>query len=103
MSTGKKVKRKLRGWALRGLPLMITCKELESFIVDYIDQSLPQVQRRKFELHLQVCSSCKAYIQDYTQSIALSQAAFDETDDDACDNMPEDLIAAILDSRKNLS
>ena len=98
MSSGKKVKRKLKGWALRSMPLMMTCEELEQFIVDYVDQSLPRNERALFELHLQVCLPCQAYIKNYKQTIAVSQAAFDESQS-SCDDMPEDLVQAILESR----
>ena len=45
MSTGKTMKRKLRGLAMRTMPLMVTCEELEDFIVNYFDDALPYWQR----------------------------------------------------------
>lgn len=44
---------------LRTLPMLATCEELEEFIGDYIDGALPDKQRRKFELHLELCGCCK--------------------------------------------
>ena len=101
MNSGKKLNRKLKAWALRRLPYMISCKDLEAFIVDYVDETLPARQRKKFEVHLLVCSSCQAYIDNYKQTIELSRAAYDEKDQASCDDMPEDLVNAILKSRGN--
>lgn len=98
MSSGKKVKRKLRGWALRRIPLMMTCEELERFVVDYVDENLPLSERTRFELHLRICAPCQIYINNYKQTIAISQAAFDESHS-SCDDMPEDLVRAILEAR----
>ena len=99
MSTGKTIRRKIRGLAMRRVPLMVTCEELEGFIVNYFDDALPYWQRQKFELHLRLCPCCRRYIENYKQTIALSQAAFDDGDLSNCENMPEALVQAILTSR----
>ena len=64
MSLGTTIRRWSKGWMIRLMPGMLTCEELEEFIVDYIDGSLPESQKRKFEQHLRFCSSCVTYIEN---------------------------------------
>ena len=99
MSLGTTIRRWSRGWMIRLMPGMITCKELEGFIVDYLDDSLPDHQRRKFEQHLRFCSSCVRYLENYKKTILLSKTTFNEGYNSNCDDMPEELIQAILASR----
>jgi len=91
--------RAAKGWALRTLPFMMTCEALEEFVVDYVDGALPAPQKRKFDLHLCVCGSCRRYIDHYRKTIALSVAALEPAPGPEADQMPEDLVQAILASR----
>ncbi|MCG8404340.1 MAG: zf-HC2 domain-containing protein, partial [Phycisphaerales bacterium] len=47
------------------LPLMISCREFEAFIVDYLDDQLPARQRKIFEFHLKICRECRDYLAAY--------------------------------------
>ena len=58
MKAGKTVFKKLSALAMRTMPLMVTCQELEGFMVDYLEGTLPRAQRRKFDLHLRLCPDC---------------------------------------------
>lgn len=92
--------RSTKGMMLKHMPLMITCAEFESFILAYIEDELPIRQRRVFELHLKVCRECRDYLAAYRRTIALGKAAM--TDDPAAnvpEDVPEDLIKAVLDAR----
>ena len=89
-----------KGMMLKHMPLMITCVEFESFILAYIEDELPARQRRVFELHLKICRECHDYLDAYRRTMALGKAAL--SDDPAAtvpEDVPEDLIKAVLDSR----
>jgi anti-sigma factor RsiW len=97
---GQTILRKLRIAATRFLPFMTTCQELEGFIVDYLDGTLPERQRLKFELHLRMCRDCRRYLEQYNRTIALSQAAFCEPHETAAQDVPQELVRAILAARR---
>ncbi|MEP1521746.1 zf-HC2 domain-containing protein [Ascidiaceihabitans sp.] len=80
------------------LPGMITCEVFEDFILAYLEDELPAPQRRVFEMHLKVCRSCRRYLSDYRKTLAATKARADE-DQATLENVPEDLIAAVLAAR----
>jgi anti-sigma factor RsiW len=96
-STG--IRRRIKGWALRTLPYMATCEELEDFIIDYVDETLPDSQNRKFDLHLRVCAPCRRYIENYRKTIALTNASYEDVPPPDGENIPEELVQAILAAR----
>ena len=96
-----KILRWLKGFMLRHMHGMITCKEFENFILDYLDDELPALQRSRFERHIRLCRECKQYLQAYQRTLELSRAVFPSPDDVVPDDVPEDLIKAILKARKN--
>jgi len=75
----------------------ITCRELIDFIADYVDGTLDAAARHDFERHLEVCSSCRAYLDSYRKTMALTRAL--ATDEPAAD-VPEALVRRILDARR---
>ncbi len=83
---------------MRTLPLMLTCEELDSFVVDYLDGTLARRQRRKFRLHLRLCRDCRRYLEGYERSIALSQTAFNDPNG-LPEDLPDELVTAILAAR----
>lgn len=78
----------------------LTCKQLQDFLADYADDSLPAEQRDEFHRHLAICPSCVYYVEQYKTTIALGKAAFDCPDDAPPADVPEELIQAILAARK---
>lgn len=91
--------RRLRGLLFR-LPTMINCHEFEEFILEYLDEELPPVQLRVFELHLRLCPECRVYLAAYKATRALGEAAFGIGPDvPVPSEVPEDLITAILSAR----
>ena len=73
---------------------MISCRELISFLLEYLEGTLSQHERARFERHLAVCDSCVAYLRTYETTIRLEKlAAIEESD------VPEELVAAVLGSR----
>jgi len=92
--------RRFKGWVLRTLPFMMTCEVLEDFVVDYVDGSLPSRQRRKFNLHLGACGSCRRFIENYRKTIALNKAVLNDLPEPDAGEMPEALVQAILAARE---
>lgn len=90
--------RKIRSAAMK-LPLMLTCRDFETFVLDFFENALPLGQRVKFKAHLALCRDCRSYLAAYRQSVALGKAAFMFPDDAAGDEVPEELVKAILDAR----
>ena len=100
MKAGKTVFKKLSALAMRTLPLMVTCQELEGFMVDYLEGTLPKGQRRKFDRHLRLCPDCRRYLEGYKRTISLSQTACREPDAPVPADVPEELVKAILAARE---
>ena len=40
----------------------ITCREMLTFLAEYLSGALPQVQREAFDGHLSRCPECVAYV-----------------------------------------
>jgi len=78
----------------------MTCRELADFIVDYLAGQLPGEVKSAFEKHLSVCPNCVSYLATYKSTIELSRRAFEADEADASQQMPEELVRAILDARE---
>jgi len=93
--------RMIKGLMLKHGPRMITCQEFEDFILEYLDGALPTGQRRVFELHMKICRECRDYLAAYQRSIELGKAVFQHPDGPVSEDVPEDLVRAILEARDN--
>ena len=71
----------------------ITCRELISFMDDYVAGGLPPAKVVEFERHLKVCPSCVAYLASYRETIRLARAAVAPP---AVEDVPPELLTAIL-------
>ena len=89
----------LRGMMLRHMPFMITCRQLEDFLLAYLEGELPERQRFVFELHLKLCPECRDYLAAYRRSVEVSKRAFEDPDRPVPDAVPEDLVKAVLAAR----
>ena len=74
---------------------MITCRQVISFLLEYLDGTLSPEERQRFDEHLAVCASCTAYLATYEITIRMEKLAFAEEAD-----VPEDLVAAVVASRR---
>ena len=90
----------LKGFMLQHMYGMITCRQFEEFVQAYQDDELPARQKRVFELHLRICRECREYLAAYQRSIELGQKVFESPDASLPSEVPEDLVKAILESRK---
>ncbi|MFT3785497.1 MAG: zf-HC2 domain-containing protein [Tepidisphaeraceae bacterium] len=84
------------GWDNRA---MMTCRDIDRFLMDYLDGKLPLLTRAQFATHLALCGTCRRYLRQYRQTIAMGKAAFANPDAPP-ETVPEDLVAAILNSAK---
>ncbi|MGI9413925.1 MAG: anti-sigma factor family protein [Hyphomicrobiales bacterium] len=96
-----RMRRTVKGLMLYRMPGMITCREFEDFMADYVDGSLPAGQRRVFELHLKICRECREYLAAYRRTIEVSARAFEDQTALVPPEVPEDLVQAIIDARRS--
>jgi anti-sigma factor RsiW len=80
----------------------VTCRELADFIMDYLTGELPEGVRTAFEHHLSLCPDCVNYVAAYQKTVELNRRVFsnDDAEAGASTNVPDDLVKAILASRK---
>ena len=95
----QRFKHKARGFMYRHVPMMITCREFEDFVIAYLEGDLQPRQRTVFELHLKVCRDCRDYLAAYRRTVEVSKQAFDAPDDPVPGDVPDDLVKAIMAAR----
>lgn len=78
----------------------ISCKELIDFLWAYVSEELSAEERHEFDRHLQVCPSCVAYLDSYKKTIEMEKTMVSELGDQGCEDVPEDLVQAVLKARK---
>jgi anti-sigma factor RsiW len=47
------------------------CQELVEVVTDYLEDALPESDRRRFEAHLDECDACREYLAQMRQTIAV--------------------------------
>ncbi len=92
--------RKVKAFMFRSLPMMINCREFEEFLIDYFEDSLPKRQRLVFDIHMKICRECREYLVAFKRSIEVSKRVFADLDEQVPDDVPEDLVRAIIEARK---
>lgn len=89
-------KTQIERWLMK-MPLMISCEEFETFIMQYLEGELPRLKRMVFDMHLKVCRECRDYLAAYKLSIASAKGAIES---EKLPPVPEDLVVAILEAQK---
>jgi anti-sigma factor RsiW len=79
---------------------LITCRELVEFLNDYLSNELPPERQAEFEFHLAACPSCVAYMKTYRESVALGRRVLCSMPDAPVEDVPPDLLQAILAARE---
>lgn len=79
----------------------MTCRELSDFVADYFAGELAPAQRDPFELHLSRCPNCRRYLSQYRATIEAGRQAFADPATPVGDDVPEELVKAILAARKS--
>ena len=77
----------------------MTCRDFTGFLSDYLSGELPADVLATFEAHIGVCQNCVRYLAQYRDSIAFGRAVLEAGGASVPDDVPEDLIAAILTAR----
>jgi predicted anti-sigma-YlaC factor YlaD len=73
----------------------MTCKEVNEFMADYLDGTLPWRQRLSFRLHLLICHQCRRYLASYAATVRIAHAAGQVAEQP----VPDELVRAILAAR----
>lgn len=84
---------------------MLTCREFDDFMADYLAKELPLRRRLDCWLHVSLCSACRKYLREYRRTIALGkQVFFEHPDHPVPDSVPDSLVrAALMHRRKDRS
>ena len=78
----------------------MTCREFADFIMDYQSGELSAELRTRFDQHLALCVNCRKYLTSYEETVKLGKSAFDDQDAEIPADVPDELIKAILASRR---
>jgi anti-sigma factor RsiW len=84
-------------------PRDVTCRELVEFLMAYLDGDLPEDERRAFDAHLELCEACVEYLRAYEKTLRLEREAFQDACAPPADDIPEELVSAILAARRRPS
>lgn len=77
----------------------MTCRTFIEFLMEYLDGELSPEEHTEFEAHLAECPWCVAYLQNYQEAIRLGKAVFADEVRNVPEDVPEELIQAILAAR----
>lgn len=89
-----------KGQMLKRMHRMITCREFEDFVLQYLDDELSVRQRAMFEFHLRICRECREYLAAYQRTVEIGRAALKDANETVPEDVPKDLIEAILEARE---
>ena len=77
----------------------MTCRDFAEFLSQYVSGELAMAERAEFEAHLAECPTCVAYLDTYQKTIQLGKTAYAHPEDQVPDEVPEQLVRAILAAR----
>jgi anti-sigma factor RsiW len=80
----------------------MTCREFVDFLMSYLDGELDRGARDVFEAHLGNCEACVQYMKGYQDSIDMGRGVCQEEEGPLPDDVPDGLVRAILEARKEL-
>ena len=78
----------------------LTCRQVEEFLMDYLENRLSLWTRLQFRVHIFMCPNCTKYIQEYKNTIALEKKVFQNPDEEAIGNVPDDILQAIMNLKR---
>jgi anti-sigma factor RsiW len=47
----------------------LSCQEIVELVTDYIEDTMPRAERRRFEHHLSYCPGCVTYVEQIRETI----------------------------------
>lgn len=74
----------------------MTCQDFAAFMLEYVEGTLAEDVRQRFDAHLAECPDCVNYLADYRATITAAQQAAGEDPP----TMPDALVRAIVDSAR---
>lgn len=74
----------------------MTCRDVDEFLMRYLDGDLTAEQRVTFEQHVARCADCRRYVEGYRRAANLAAEACRESPDDPYADAPPELVVAIL-------
>jgi predicted anti-sigma-YlaC factor YlaD len=77
----------------------LTCRACADFLADYLAGELADDVRQTFEVHLDKCRNCRAYLEQYAAVVQAGRRACEREDAEAA-AIPDELVRAILDAQK---
>ena len=77
----------------------ITCRQFIEFLDEYLAGTQPAHVRATFEKHLAMCPYCVDYLRTYQEAMKLGRGVFADDASPVPDEVPEDLIHAVLEAR----
>lgn len=70
----------------------VTCREMLTFLAEYLSGALPPARREAFDGHLSRCPECVAYVNNYQAIAGLARRASEPLPDE----VPRDLVRALV-------
>ena len=55
-----------------------SCEEVQTFLMDYLDNELPAMESLLIRLHILLCAACRRYMGRYKDSTALAKKILDD-------------------------
>lgn len=80
----------------------MSCRKVIEFLGAYLSGELSPLEKFRFDAHLALCRQCRQYLKSYRETILLAKSAGDDSPEDPCETIPEDLVQAILKARSNI-
>jgi anti-sigma factor RsiW len=77
----------------------VTCRDFVEFLSEYLSGELAAAERAEFETHVAECPACVAYLESHRKTIKLLKAVFTRPEDQVPEEVPEQLVQAILAAR----
>jgi len=80
----------------------LTCRDFLDVIMAWLDEELEPATRARFDEHLAACVDCAHYLDSYEKTVALGKSVCgpDEPNGPVPDDVPEELVQAVLAARK---
>jgi anti-sigma factor RsiW len=50
----------------------LACKELVEIVTDYLEGTLPELERARFDAHILTCSPCREYVEEMRTTLRLA-------------------------------
>jgi len=69
----------------------LTCREVIDLLTDYVEDALPEQERRRVEAHLASCDGCTTYLEQMRETIRLTGMLTEE-------QIPEEERQRLLDA-----